>query len=66
MHRAIGGATAYITMEPCRTCAMLLITCGIEKIVVRKKYPSSEYDVECMIRQAGVKFKILTDKKEIY
>ncbi len=31
-------ATLYCKMTPCRTCAMLIISCGIKKVVCEKKY----------------------------
>jgi dCMP deaminase len=31
-------ATVYCKMTPCRTCAMLLIACGISRVVCEKKY----------------------------
>ena len=31
-------ATLYCKMTPCRTCAMLLITSGIKRVVCEKKY----------------------------
>ena len=32
------GATAYITMPPCKKCFAALYTCGIQRIVTRKPY----------------------------
>jgi dCMP deaminase len=32
------GATLYCRMTPCRTCAMLIINCGIVRVVCEKKY----------------------------
>ncbi|KAL7525298.1 hypothetical protein ACHAXR_000942, partial [Thalassiosira sp. AJA248-18] len=33
------GATAYITMPPCKRCFGALYTCGIKRIVSRKQHP---------------------------
>ena len=35
---SIRGATLYCRMTPCRTCAMLIINCGIKRVVCRNKY----------------------------
>jgi dCMP deaminase len=35
---SIEGATLYCRMTPCRTCAMLIINCGIKRVVCEKKY----------------------------
>jgi dCMP deaminase len=51
---AISGATVYTRMTPCRTCAMLLINCGIERVVCERKYQLAE-ETEKMLADAGVK-----------
>ncbi len=35
---ALEGATLYCRMTPCRTCAMLIINCGIKRVVCERKY----------------------------
>ena len=35
---ALEGATVYCKMTPCRTCAMLIINCGIKRVVCEKHY----------------------------
>lgn len=35
---SLDKATLYCRMTPCRTCAMLIINCGIERVVCEKKY----------------------------
>ncbi len=34
----IMDATIYTRMTPCRTCAMLIINCGIKRVVCERKY----------------------------
>lgn len=53
---AIDGATLYCRMTPCRTCAMLIINCGIERVVCERKYHAGTESEE-MFRQAGVKLE---------
>ncbi|MDR1895077.1 MAG: cytidine/deoxycytidylate deaminase family protein [Spirochaetales bacterium] len=50
---AIQGATLYCRMTPCRTCAMLIINCGIVRVVCEKRYHAAE-ESEALFIQAGV------------
>lgn len=50
---ALDSATLYCTMTPCRTCAMLIINCGIKRVVCEKKYHAGKESEE-MFAQAGV------------
>lgn len=47
------GATLYCRMTPCRTCAMLIINCGIKRVVSEYKYHTGTESEE-MFRQAGI------------
>ncbi len=53
---SIAGATIYTRMTPCRTCAMLLINCGIERVVCERKYHQGD-ESESMLTEAGVKLE---------
>ncbi len=50
---AIAGATLYTRMTPCRTCAMLIINCGIKRVVCERKYHAGT-ESEQMFETAGV------------
>ncbi len=50
---SISGATIYTRMTPCRTCAMLLINCGITRVVCERKYHQGE-ESEKMFEEAGI------------
>jgi dCMP deaminase len=50
---SIEGATVYTRMTPCRTCAMLLINCGIKKVVCERQYQLAE-EGEQLFAQAGI------------
>jgi dCMP deaminase len=50
---SIKEATLYCRMTPCRTCAMLLINCGIRRVVCEKKYHAGTESEE-MFKIAGV------------
>ncbi|HLN53289.1 MAG TPA: cytidine/deoxycytidylate deaminase family protein [Lentimicrobium sp.] len=50
---ALEGATLYCRMTPCRTCAMLIINCGIVRVVCEHRYHNGE-ESEVMFREAGI------------
>jgi len=53
---SISGATIYTRMTPCRTCAMLLINCGIKRVVCERKYHQGA-ESEQMFADAGVQIE---------
>ncbi len=53
------GATLYCKMTPCRTCAMLIINCGIERVVCEQKYHAGAESEE-MFRQAGISLEFFS------
>ena len=62
---ALDGATVYCKMTPCRTCAMLIINCGIKRVVCEKKYHRGA-ESEQMFKDAGVKLEFFEAyKKEL-
>lgn len=62
---SIDGATLYCKMTPCRTCAMLIINCGITRVIAEKRYHDSADSIE-MFKQAGVTIEHLNDTVEEY
>lgn len=58
---SLEGATLYCRMTPCRTCAMLIINCGIKRVVCEKKYHAGAESEE-MLRQAGVELEFFSDE----
>jgi len=50
---SIAGATIYTRMTPCRTCAMLIINCGIKRVVCERKYHQGEAS-EKMFKEVGI------------
>ena len=62
---SIDGATLYCKMTPCRTCAMLIINCGIKRVIAEKRYHDSADSIE-MFKQAGVILEHLNDSVEEY
>ena len=62
---AIDGATVYCKMTPCRTCAMLIINCGIKRVVCEMHY-HDEKDSLDMFKQAGIPIEHVNDKTQTY
>ena len=61
----LDGATLYCKMEPCRTCAMLIISVGIKKVVAQKQYHAAQ-DTREMFKQSGVELVVLEKAVEQY
>ena len=55
---AIEGATVYVTISPCLTCAKLLINAGIREVVYSGEYAFLD-TVKDIFKQAGVKHRRL-------
>lgn len=62
---SIQGATVYTRMTPCRTCAMQLINCGIERVVCERKYQLAE-ESEKLFAEAGIKLEYKYDGTQQY
>ena len=62
---ALDGSTVYCRMTPCRTCAMLIINCGIERVVCERKYHAGA-ESEAMFTEAGVKLEFIHDEVQLY
>ncbi len=52
------GTTLYCSMEPCRICAMLIVSSGITKVVAKKMYHAASESRELFSR-AGVELVVL-------
>ena len=55
---SIEGGTLYCKMTPCRTCAMLLINCGIKRVVCERRYHAGAESEE-MFKQAGISIEYM-------
>ena len=62
---AIEGATLYCRMTPCRTCAMLIINCGIIRVVCQRRYHDAE-DSEAMFQAAKIQLEYFHNEVEQY
>ena len=62
---ALDGTTLYCTMEPCRVCAMLIISVGIKKVIVKRRYHAGQ-DTRELFKKAGIDLKVMEDRVESY
>ncbi len=58
---SIDGATLYCRMTPCRVCAMLIINCGIKRVVCERKYHAG-LESEQMFVEAGVELVYFSEE----
>lgn len=65
--RGIGiqGATLYCRMTPCRACAMMIINCGVTRVVCQRKYHDGA-ESEAMFAAAGLKLEYVDESVERY
>ena len=62
---AIEGATMYMKMSPCYTCAKMLINAGIKRIVCNNLYHQANEAIE-LLRGAGIQLDVLNEVVEKY
>ena len=62
---SIEGSTLYCRMTPCRTCAMLIINCGIVRVVCQRRYQDAK-DSEAMFKAVEIKLEYVHDELQVY
>ena len=62
---ALDGSTLYCRMTPCRTCAMLIINCGIIRVVCERRYHDGT-ESEAMFKQVGIELVYKYDEVQQY
>ncbi len=62
---SLDGATLYCRMTPCRTCAMLIISCGISRIICQRKYHAGSESEE-LFAQVGIQVEFVHDEVQSY
>ena len=62
---AIEGATLYCRMTPCRACAMMIINCGIVRVVAERRYHDGAESEE-MFKTAGLSLEYVHEDVERY
>lgn len=61
----LAGATLYCRMTPCRVCAMLIINCGIVRVVCERRYHAGA-ESEQMFLAAGIQLEYKYDEVQAY
>jgi dCMP deaminase len=62
---SLNGATLYCRMTPCRVCCMLIINCGIKRVVCQRKYHAG-LESEQMFRDANIKLEFVEEEIQQY
>ena len=62
---SLENTTLYCTMEPCRICAMLIISVGVNKVVAKRKYHAAQ-DTRDLFQKAGIELVVMEDTIEEY
>ncbi|OQX54586.1 MAG: cell division protein DedD [Candidatus Omnitrophica bacterium 4484_213] len=62
---SLNGSTLYCSMEPCFTCAKMIVNCGIKRVVCNKRYHAGA-DTRGLFKKAGVELKVLSEEIERY
>lgn len=62
---SLNQSTLYCRMTPCRVCAMMIINCGIERVVCEKKYHAAE-ESEQLFKEAGIQLEYFSEEIEQY
>lgn len=62
---ALDWATLYCRMTPCRVCAMLIINCGIKRVVCEKKY-HAWVESEEMFKEVWIKLDYFAEEIQQY
>ncbi len=61
----LNGTTLYCTMEPCRVCAMLIISVGIRKVIAKRRYHAGQ-ETRDLFNKAGIELEVLEERVEKY
>jgi dCMP deaminase len=62
---SLEGGTLYTSMTPCRVCAMLIINCGIKRVVCKRKYHAGA-ESEAMFKEVGIELDCKYDEIQKY
>jgi dCMP deaminase len=62
---SLEGSTAYVTMEPCFTCAKMLVQVGVKRVVAFKRYHDDKDTVE-LFNKSSIPLEVKEDKEEDY
>ena len=57
----LDGATLYCKMEPCFTCAKMIVNCGVKRVVCSGRYHAASQSRE-LFKKAGVQLRVVSDE----
>lgn len=58
---SLNGSTLYVSMTPCRNCAMSVIMVGVKRVVCNSKYHAGK-ESEIIFQQNGIPIEFLNDE----
>ncbi len=61
---SLEGATLYVSMSPCSTCAKLIIGAGIKRVIAKKMYQKEE--PVNLLKTVGIEFDVINSEVEQY
>ncbi len=61
----IGGSTVYCKMEPCYTCAKMIINAGVTRVVCAMRYHGSK-ESRRILKESGVELTVLSEEMLTY
>jgi len=62
---SLDGATLYCTLEPCRVCAMLIVSVGIKRVVAGKLYHAGQ-DTRELFADSGIELSVMDETIQEY
>ena len=62
---SLDGATVYCRMTPCPVCTMLMIDCGIKRVLAERRHQTAD-DSEAMFKEAGIPLEYKYDEVQKY
>ncbi|MEA3379142.1 MAG: cytidine/deoxycytidylate deaminase family protein [Nanoarchaeota archaeon] len=57
---SIDGATLYCLLEPCFTCAKMIVNAGIKRVVCKNRYHAGQ-ETRKLFAEAGIKLNVLNN-----
>jgi len=59
------NTTLYCTMIPCYSCAKMILSCGIKKVICKYDYQTGEKSRE-LFHETGIKLKVMNNRRIKY
>ena len=56
---SIAGSTVYLTLEPCQSCSLLLIACGVKRVVFSRLYDKTPPDSRKILEESDVEVSFI-------